>query len=416
MPAQPDGVSFLVAMNATTFIDDACQLLQEARNAQESLEFETAYRRYEKCLSHFQQVVLLLREEGGKSVIEDQMKIITQNMHKIRRYVDNNAIKLSENLVAPAIKADSMRMRNKAAEEVRATEASYVQSLQFLSIAFVEPLRFQAQTAVPVLPAQDVAELFDTVKPVMDVHEALLAILEKRFEEEWAANDCLGDIFIKFCPDLRKALEGYSVGYERVTTRVNELKESNERFRMFLECIQQDNKQGLLDILIMPVQRMMRYILLLDALRKHTPKGHRDYAQLEQALKQFKEMAALINKSVSASGSTIRVESLFKRSLELHDSQRLIKEGMLQKIDRHGQTVSKHFFLFTGLVVYAQMNKETRKFSSRTRRAVVSAHQMPEVNASAFQLRCRNKTFTLLATTPKECQEWVKAVEEATRK
>jgi len=400
-------------MNATGFIDDACQLLQEARNAQELLEFETAYKRYEKCLFHFQQVVLLLREEGGKSVIEDQMKMISQNMNKIRRYVDISVIQKPDDLT-PQVKADSMRTRNKAAQEVRDTEQSYVQSLWHLNTVFIEPLRFQARTAVPVLPGADVEALFEAVKPVVDVHASFLKSLRKRFEVEWATNDCMGDIFLEFCQPLRKALEHYSLGYERVTARVNELKKSNERFRMFLESLLQDNQPGLLSILIMPVQRMMRYILLLDALVKHTPQSHRDYSQLQQARKQFKEMAMLINKSMSTTGSTIRVEALFKQSLQLHAKQRLIKEGMLKKIDRRGQPVPKHFFLFTGLMVYAEMNKETHEFSQRTRRVIQGVSPLPE--ASAFQLRCRNKSFTLLATTPKECQEWIKAIEEAVQK
>ena len=43
-----------------------------------------------------------------------------------------------------------------AAQEVRDTEQSYVQSLWHLNTVFIEPLRFQARTAVPVLPGADV--------------------------------------------------------------------------------------------------------------------------------------------------------------------------------------------------------------------------------------------------------------------
>ena len=58
-------------------------------------------------------VVSLLGDKNDKKVIEDQMKMITQNMSRIRRYVDSNAIKASERLRAPEVKANSARMRNK---------------------------------------------------------------------------------------------------------------------------------------------------------------------------------------------------------------------------------------------------------------------------------------------------------------
>lgn len=50
------------------------------------------------------------------------------------------------------------------------TEQSYVESLLCLQSVFIEPLRFQAQTTVPVLLPREIEVLFSAVKPVVDVH------------------------------------------------------------------------------------------------------------------------------------------------------------------------------------------------------------------------------------------------------
>lgn len=49
------------------------------------------------------------------------------------------------------------------------------------------------------------------------------------------------------------------------------------------------------DFLIMPIQRIPRYVLLLNDLCKHTKKSHLDFSDLRKALLKMKEVAGYVN-------------------------------------------------------------------------------------------------------------------------
>lgn len=48
----------------------------------------------------------------------------------------------------------------------------------------------------------------------------------------------------------------------------------------------------------MPVQRIPRYVLLLEDLMKHTPADHSDMHHLQIALKTVQEIAITVNEAV----------------------------------------------------------------------------------------------------------------------
>lgn len=62
-----------------------------------------------------------------------------------------------------------------------------------------------------------------------------------------------------------------------------------------LEYSEKLNKLGLLSFLILPVQRIPRYVLLLSDLLKNTVPQHPDYENIKAALQQIKELADYIN-------------------------------------------------------------------------------------------------------------------------
>ena len=49
------------------------------------------------------------------------------------------------------------------------------------------------------------------------------------------------------------------------------------------------------DFLIMPIQRIARYVLLLQDLRKHTPASHPDHALLSRAVDSMRALANAVN-------------------------------------------------------------------------------------------------------------------------
>jgi hypothetical protein len=68
-------------------------------------------------------------------------------------------------------------------------------------------------------------------------------------------------------------------------------------FLKFLKLIPVLEGKTLDDYLIIPVQRIPRYILLLTDLMKHTTVSHGDYKSVQKALLGFQELALFINEN-----------------------------------------------------------------------------------------------------------------------
>jgi len=60
-------------------------------------------------------------------------------------------------------------------------------------------------------------------------------------------------------------------------------------------------------LLIMPVQRIPRHILLLTDLAKHTPTDHPDFAALSRAVERTRQVAAVINDAKGRAESNTKV-------------------------------------------------------------------------------------------------------------
>lgn len=72
----------------------------------------------------------------------------------------------------------------------------------------------------------------------------------------------------------------------------------NKKFARALEKCHHANLNGLSGLetlLVVPVQRIPRYVLLLREVLKFTPETHADYAKCRQAFEEMEKVAGLIN-------------------------------------------------------------------------------------------------------------------------
>jgi len=64
------------------------------------------------------------------------------------------------------------------------------------------------------------------------------------------------------------------------------------------------------DLLIMPIQRCPRYLLLLQELIKYTPHVHPDYKDLQQAKNALMNVTEILNESERASSNMQQLHSI----------------------------------------------------------------------------------------------------------
>ncbi|KAI9189173.1 hypothetical protein H9P43_000601 [Blastocladiella emersonii ATCC 22665] len=183
------------------------------------------------------------------------------------------------------------RRRAKVIQELVSSESTYHNMLAALIHHVVRPLRESVQTKRPVLSAQDVGCLFSNVEHIYAVHTTLIEAFQERMGV-WHTKQFISDVLMGVFPYLY-AYKAYVINYgsalRLLETRVQD---SPEFARFVSECQRHPALCGLtLDAyLILPVQRIPRYVLLLERVLQHTTPDHPDYHPLLDCLAAMREL------------------------------------------------------------------------------------------------------------------------------
>merc|ERR1712137_849715 len=128
------------------------------------------------------------------------------------------------------------------------------------------------------------------------ISKTLLDSVKQRVET-WTPETQLGDIFVKMAPFFR-IYNKYQNNYEHAL-QVLERCQKDEIFNQFVDAIDAVVKAEVKDekatvklesLIIMPVQRIPRIILLLGELQRKTPDTHPDKDILGQAIEALDEV------------------------------------------------------------------------------------------------------------------------------
>lgn len=111
---------------------------------------------------------------------------------------------------------------------------------------------------------------------------------------------CIGPIFLDLKDDWNLILK-FCKNYNSVKSLIKNLLQNNEKFKKIIEQgnLKNPSKQSLLELMILPVQRLTRYSLLLTAIKKHTPQSHPDYPYLCEAIQLLDNLGMEANLSNS---------------------------------------------------------------------------------------------------------------------
>lgn len=175
--------------------------------------------------------------------------------------------------------------------EIVETERSYVNSLKVVMESFVMALRQQQLMDELELNRQHVKAIFSEIEVLFNFQRFLLEQLEKKQPLNFYTN--YGEVFVKM-PDVLKVYTVYVNNFDQSLSTLKELSK-NKAFVDWLRKRENDQKVHLDNLLITPIQRIPRYVLLLQDLLKYTRKHNADFEQLKTALKLIKETADIIN-------------------------------------------------------------------------------------------------------------------------
>lgn len=255
----------------------------------------------------------------------------------------------------PSLTATSKRF--KILSEIWTTEKAYMEGLTFLKEMYVDPMNQPKLERSPLikhrLKGGDLHKLFPkALDEIINLTKLIWGDLDTRIGTAASTGGCedeelcVSDIFIKYEPFL-KMYTNYAVQYESACQFLSDLRATNHTGINTYEAkvmkdFAGDSVKGrpLDSLLILPVQRVLRYKMLLDALVKATDEDSRTFADLKKANRVCADIAMLVNdKKAEAERRNLvyqkqvelKVDNLLSRNREYAYEDDIIRVTKLHK-------------------------------------------------------------------------------------
>uniref|UniRef100_A0A6B2L014 DH domain-containing protein n=1 Tax=Arcella intermedia TaxID=1963864 RepID=A0A6B2L014_9EUKA len=263
--------------------------------------------------------------------------------------------------------------RVKILEELLETETSYVYSLNSIYVFFIKPLR-NSEHETPIIPKDTRQTIFSKASKILSFHKLLLSDFQVRIKH-CTVDTKISDLFFeKRMQTLISLYRSYINNYSKAFHVLREAEKTSATFKTFLRkaSSRSGGKLTLEDYLIMPVQRIPRYVLLLDQLLRNTSSSHTDYKGLCKLLDQFKIVADFVNTSKKQYDEEDQVKKVLNQipdfpmeKLEGSLALSVIKYGVMTRVwkDRSKHKEIKKYFLvlLSQYLVIAKVISERRK-------------------------------------------------------
>ncbi|TNN88400.1 Proto-oncogene vav [Liparis tanakae] len=208
-------------------------------------------------------------------------------------------------------------VRSCCLSEIKQTEEKYTETLESIEKYFLNPLR-------KFFSAAEIDKVFVNIPELVKVHKSLMVDVQDSILNKNALN--LYQIFISY--KERLLIYGMYCSQVEIAIAVLDLicKEKEDVRVKLEECSKRANngKFTLRDLLVVPMQRVLKYHLLLQELVKHTHDAA-DKSNLKIALDAMKDLAQFVNE-VKRDNETLREIDQYQRSIE-NLNQPLISYG-----------------------------------------------------------------------------------------
>lgn len=334
--------------------------------------------------------------------------------------------------------AKRARKLENATIELFTTEKTYHKNLQTLVHSFLHRFRCRLSLGhTPVLLTDsEITCIFANIETIYDLnctlYQKLKELHRKSFDELFEG---IGPLFKRMMPFFTMYTV-YCNAYDKGVALLEDLLKSRKELRNYLEIEQLcENGMRLQSFLILPIQRIPRYVMLLEEMVKQASDGRVGVEDIEAALVKVRGLAVGVNTKMGhwlAKEKVFKIAGRFAGAVDLLAPNRYwIHDGPLKKVhkhrERHLKTAQKYwFFLFNDILLVAiktdlvkvgelLRHKRTLKLQSLK----ISDLEDTENFANGFLISSsdqKEKDMTVYATSQAEKDEWIKVLTETIAK
>ncbi|XP_053113664.1 rho guanine nucleotide exchange factor 38 [Hemicordylus capensis] len=260
-----------------------------------------------------------------------------------------------------------MARRQKIIAEMIQTEKDYLNDLELCIRMVADPLRRQQ------IARFDVDGLFSNIESVHQISTKLLSLLEEATMDVEPAVQVIGEVFLQIKDLLEDTYKIYCYHHDDAHILLESYEKDEEVRQHLRDCLQslkkiyeEGGKPNLLDmgsLMIKPIQRVMKYPLLLCELLNSTPLSHPDHKALQDALAAVKGLNMNINELKRRKDLVLKYKK--------NDDDESLKEKFsrlnIHSISKKSKRVTGHLKILTGgepQVKDETFNKEEKLFRS----------------------------------------------------
>lgn len=305
-----------------------------------------------------------------------------------------------------------------------------------MSKGFVHRLRMLHQLQRTVLEPDEIAAAFLTVTDIYDLNARLYRDLKVLMYRGQLETIQFPRVIAQYSPFF-KLYSSFVNDFEDSSKAIVAFRANRPAFDQFMELSEKCEGKLIQDLMILPVQRIPRYVMLLQGIVKLTKPGDPSLSELEHVTAQISAVADAINQRLheqEARQKVLTIQQSLESELSLVTPTRLfIKEGLLKK--RYNKTTMRlshyknyWFILFNDALLYTTVPKSNGSIASHKYLLPLDGMEVTDVSdgsrkkdgveeTNMFEISQGSvKTFMVAAETFEGKQEWMLALAAAITK
>ncbi|BFU24540.1 RhoGEF domain containing protein [Entamoeba histolytica HM-1:IMSS-B] len=270
-------------------------------------------------------------------------------------------------------------------EEIVTTEQEYCEHLKCV----VEEIKPNFQL---VLSDKEIYDIFSNIEDVSNYQQKFLKVLQERWEQqkerEWVE---ISDLFENyFCEEMKNIYKEYMTRCNQANDYYQTLKKESKKVRKV--ALDLGIKRIYIPtFLIYPIQRLPRYLLLLETLSKNVPENYEEHNKLLSVKDRANKIVNWLNEEIRKYENEVSLKQ-WTNKLELSPvNNRIFIAEFHQVMVKASKMVNVcSIILFNDIVIFLKRKKNKDKI----------LNQINLIDLKVFEVEDEKTTFMLVFPSP----------------